>query len=139
MVVVNPATLSMATKAIGLGFSLFGKKGNKQKKATPIERAAANLATSGYQTSSIATPGRPDSGGNVAKAAKSAELYDYYRMVAATPGRPSTGDTAKKASSAELYDYYRMVAAAKLVAERLDPTSGTKLGKFGAIKDSSIG
>jgi hypothetical protein len=111
MVVVNPATLSMATKAIGLGFSLFGKKGKKQKAETPIQKAASNLATSGYQTSSLATPGRPDSGGNVAKAAKSAELYDYYRMV----------------------------AAAKLVAERLDPTSGTKLGKFGAIKDSSIG
>ena len=107
---VDPATLSMATKAVGTVFSIFGKKKGGQKPMTPIQRAAANLATQGYQTSSIPTP-----------------------------GRPSTGSTAKKASSAELYDYYRMVAAAKLVAERLDPTSGTKLGKFGAIKDSSIG
>jgi len=100
----------IASKAVGTIFSVLGKKKGGQRQQTPIQRAAANLATQGYQTSSIATP-----------------------------GRPSTGDTAKKASSAELYDYYRMVAAAKLVAERLDPTSGTKLGKFGAIKDSSIG
>jgi hypothetical protein len=100
----------MASKAVGTIFSVLGKKKGGGRTQTPIQKAASNLAVQGYQTSSIATP-----------------------------GRPSTGDTAKKASSAELYDYYRMVAAAKLVAERLDPTSGTKLGKFGAIKDSSIG
>ena len=38
-----------------------------------------------------------------------------------------------------MYDYYRMVATAKLVADRLDPESGTKVGKLGAIKESSIG
>ena len=66
----------MASKAVGTIFSVLGKKKGGQKTVTPIQRAAANLATQGYQTSSIATP-----------------------------GRPSTGDTAKKASSAELYDY----------------------------------
>ena len=48
---VDPATLSMATKAVGTVFSVFGKKKSGPKAPTPIQRAAANLATQGYQTS----------------------------------------------------------------------------------------
>ena len=51
----------------------------------------------------------------------------------------TTGGVKKPRGSAEMYDYYRMVATAKLVADRLDPESGTKVGKLGAIKESSIG
>ena len=98
--------------AVNLGFKALGMLGKKGKssKETPLQAAARGLASSGYQTSSIATPGRPDTGG-----------------------------VKKAKGSAEMYDYYRMVATAKLVADRLDPESGTRVGKLGAIKESSIG
>lgn len=99
--------------AVNIGFKalgMLGKKGKGSKRETPLQTAARGLATSGFQTSSIGTPGRPDTGG-----------------------------VKKPRGSAEMYDYYRMVATAKLVADRLDPESGTKVGKLGAIKESSIG
>ena len=98
--------------AVNIGFKalgMLGKKGKGSQRETPLQAAARGLASSGYQTSSIATPGRPDTGG-----------------------------VKKAKGSAEMYDYYRMVATAKLVANRLDPEAGTRVGEYGAIKESSI-
>ena len=53
--------------------------------------------------------------------------------------QPSTGRGSKPTpASAEMYDYYQMVAKAKLVADRLDPEKGTQVGEYGAIKQGSI-
>ena len=53
--------------------------------------------------------------------------------------QPSTGRNSKPTpASAEIYDYYQMVAKAKLTADRLDPEKGTQVGEYGAIKQGSI-
>ena len=97
--------------AIKIGSSALGMLSKKKANApmTPLQLAARSLATQPYQTSSIGTPGRPETGG-----------------------------TRRPRESAETYDYYRMVATAKLVANRLDPEAGTRVGEYGAIKESSI-
>ena len=100
--VADPTSL-----AINLGFkalgSIFGSKG-KAKKATPADYAKQGLSASGFKTSSIGM------------------------------SQPSTGRSAKSAASAEIYDYYQMVAKAKLTADRLDPEKGTQVGEFGTFK-----
>lgn len=97
--------------AVSLGFKalgkIFGSKG-KSRKATPEDFAKQSLSASGFKTSSIGM------------------------------SQPSTGRSAKSAASAEMYDYYQMVAKAKLVADRLDPEKGTQVGEYGAIKQGSI-
>jgi len=98
--------------AVKLGFSalgkIFGSKG-KAKKATPEDFAKQSLSASGFKTSSIGM------------------------------SQPSTGRGSKPTpASAEMYDYYQMVAKAKLVADRLDPEKGTQVGEYGAIKQGSI-
>lgn len=98
------ASISIGFKALG---GIFGSKG--KKRATPADMAKSALAQEGYRTPAIKSPGRPD-----------------------------TGRVAKSAASAELYDYYQMVAKAKLVADRLDPEKGTQVGEFGAIKAGSL-
>ena len=98
--------------AVNLGFkalaNIFGSKGKKTS-ATPADFAKQSLSASGFKTSSISTP-----------------------------GMPRTGRTAKSEASAEMYDYYQMVAKAKLIADRLDPEKGTQVGEYGAIKQGSI-
>jgi len=98
--------------AVNLGFKalgkIFGSKG-KAKKATPEDYAKQSLSASGFKTSSIGM------------------------------SQPSTGRGSKPTpASAEMYDYYQMVAKAKLVADRLDPEKGTQVGEYGAIKQGSI-
>ena len=105
--VADPTSL-----AINLGFkalgSTFGSKG-KAKKATPADYAKQGLSASGFKTSSIGM------------------------------SQPSTGRGSKPTpASAEIYDYYQMVAKAKLTADRLDPEKGTQVGEYGAIKQGSI-
>ena len=102
--------MSLGT-AIGIGFKALGALSKKGKSTTltPLQLAAKQLATQEYQPASIGTPGRPD-----------------------------TGNVARVKGSEEIYDYYRMIATAKLVAERLDPEAGTKVGKLGAIKASAL-
>ena len=99
------------TMALNVGFktlgNIFGSKG--KKRATPADMAKSALAQEGYRT-----PAR------------------------ISPSGPSTGRLAKAAASAEVYDYYQMVAKAKLVADRLDPEKGTQVGEFGAIKAGSL-
>ena len=48
------------------------------------------------------------------------------------------GRTPAAPKSAEIYDYYQMVAKAKIVIDKLDPEKGSSVGKFGTISDSSI-
>ena len=97
--------------AINVGFKalggIFGSKG--KKRTTPADIAKSGLAQEGYRTPAIKSPGRPD-----------------------------TGRVVKTPASAEVYDYYQMVAKAKLVADRLDPEKGTQVGEFGAIKAGSL-
>ena len=105
--VADPTSL-----AINLGFKalgkIFGSKG-KAKKATPEDFAKQSLSASGFKTSSIGM------------------------------SQPSTGRGSKPTpASAEMYDYYQMVAKAKLTADRLDPEKGTQVGEYGAIKQGSI-
>ena len=96
--------------ALNVGFkALGGIFGSKGKKRTAADVAKAGLAQEGYRT-----PAR------------------------ISPSGPSTGRLAKAAASAEVYDYYQMVAKAKLVADRLDPEKGTQVGEFGAIKAGSL-
>ena len=97
------ASISIGFKALG---GIFGSKG---KKRTAADVAKTGLAQEGYRT-----PAR------------------------ISPSGPSTGRLAKAAASAEVYDYYQMVAKAKLVADRLDPEKGTQVGEFGAIKSGSL-
>lgn len=96
--------VQLGFKALGMA---FGSKG-KAKKATPADYAKQGLSASGFKTSSIGM------------------------------SQPSTGRSAKSAASAEIYDYYQMVAKAKLTADRLDPEKGTQVGEYGAIKQGSI-
>ena len=98
------ASISIGFKALG---GIFGSKG--KKRSTPADIAKSGLAQEGYRT-----PAR------------------------ISPSGPSTGRLAKAAASAEVYDYYQMVAKAKLVADRLDPEKGTQVGEFGAIKAGSL-
>ena len=105
--VADPTSL-----AINLGFKalgkIFGSKG-KAKKATPEDFAKQSLSASGFKTSSIGM------------------------------SQPSTGRGSKPTpASAEIYDYYQMVAKAKLTADRLVPEKGTQVGEYGAIKQGSI-
>jgi|TARA_R100001460_G_scaffold11949_1_gene27663 hypothetical protein len=104
--VADPTSMavSLGFKALG---KIFGSKG-KSRKATPLDSAQASLSAGGFKTSSIGM------------------------------SQPSTGRSAKSAASAEMYDYYQMVAKAKLVADRLDPEKGTQVGEYGAIKQGSI-
>ena len=99
------------TMAVNLGFKalgkIFGSKG--QKKTTPEDMAKAGIAQEGYRTPAKISLSKPD-----------------------------TGRLAKSDASAEMYDYYQMVAKAKLVADRLDPEKGTQVGEFGAIKSGSL-
>ena len=99
------------TMALNVGFktlgNIFGSKG--KKRTTPADIAKSGLAQEGYRTPAIKSPGRPD-----------------------------TGRVVKTPASAEVYDYYQMVAKAKLVADRLDPEKGTQVGEFGAIKAGSL-
>jgi hypothetical protein len=97
------ASISIGFKALG---GIFGSKG---KKRTAADVAKTGLAQEGYRT-----PAR------------------------ISPSSPRTGRLAKAAASAEVYDYYQMVAKAKLVADRLDPEKGTQVGEFGAIKAGSL-
>ena len=93
-------------QAVSLGLNVLGKLGKKKpKKASPLDIAASDLSRSGFKESRSPTPGTPDSG----------------RVV-------------KTKQSAEMYDYYQMVAKAKLVADRLDPEKGTQVGEFGTFK-----
>ena len=97
------ASISIGFKALG---GIFGSKG---KKRTAADVAKTGLAQEGYRT-----PAR------------------------ISPSSPTTGRLAKSVASAEVYDYYQMVAKAKLVADRLDPEKGTQVGEFGAIKAGSL-
>ena len=96
--------LNVGFKALG---SIFGSKG--KKRATPGDMAKSALAQEGYRTPAKISLSRPD-----------------------------TGRVVKTPASAEVYDYYQMVAKAKLVADRLDPEKGTQVGEFGAIKSGSL-
>jgi len=96
--------LNVGFKALG---SIFGSKG--KKRATPGDMAKSALAQEGYRTPAKISLSRPD-----------------------------TGRLAKSDASADIYDYYQMVAKAKLVADRLDPEKGTQVGEFGAIKSGSL-
>lgn len=103
---VDPYSVALKVGFKALG-GIFGSKG--KKRATPADMAKSALAQEGYRT-----PAR------------------------ISPSGPSTGRLAKPAASAEVYDYYQMVAKAKLVADRLDPEKGTQVGEFGAIKSGSL-
>ena len=88
--------------------SMFGSKKNKDKPPSAAQVAARNLQTAGYrEQSKFPTPGQQGR----------------------TPAAPK---------SAEIYDYYQMVAKAKIVIDKLDPEKGSSVGKFGTISDSSI-
>lgn len=96
--------------ALNVGFkALGGIFGSKGKKRTAADVAKTGLAQEGYRT-----PAR------------------------ISPSSPTTGRLAKSDASADIYDYYQMVAKAKLVADRLDPEKGTQVGEFGAIKSGSL-
>ena len=93
-------------QAVSFGLNVLGKLGKKKpKKATPLDFGKQALSAGGFKESRSPTPGTPDSG----------------RVV-------------KTKQSAEMYDYYQMVAKAKLVADRLDPEKGTQVGEFGTFK-----
>ena len=96
--------LNVGFKALG---GIFGSKG--KKRATPGDMAKSALAQEGYRTPAKISLSKPD-----------------------------TGRLAKSDASAEMYDYYQMVAKAKLIADRLDPEKGTQVGEYGAIKQGSI-
>ena len=96
--------LNVGFKALG---GIFGSKG--KKRATPGDLAKSALAQEGYRTPAKISLSKPD-----------------------------TGRLAKSDASAEMYDYYQMVAKAKLIADRLDPEKGTQVGEYGAIKQGSI-
>ena len=104
--VADPYTMALNVGFKALG-GIFGSKG--KKRTTPADIAKSGLAQEGYRTPAIKSPGRPD-----------------------------TGRVVKTPASAEVYDYYQMVAKAKLVADRLDPEKGTQVGEFGAIKAGSL-
>tara|TARA_R110002012_G_scaffold308500_1_gene514776 strand:- start:886 stop:1206 length:321 start_codon:yes stop_codon:yes gene_type:complete len=103
---IDPTSMAVKVGFTALG-KIFGSKG-KSRKATPLDSAQASLSAGGFKTSSIGM------------------------------SQPSTGRSAKSDASAEMYDYYQMVAKAKLVADRLDPEKGTQVGEYGAIKQGSI-
>ncbi len=95
-----------AAQGAGLALNVLGKLGKKKpKKATPLDFGKQALSAGGF------------------KEARSVSLSS-----------PSTSNVAKTKQSAEMYDYYQMVAKAKLVADRLDPEKGTQVGEFGTFK-----
>ena len=103
---IDPTSMAVKVGFTALG-KIFGSKG--QKRTTPEDMAKAGIAQEGYRTP--------------AKISLS---------------KPETGRLAKSDASADIYDYYQMVAKAKLVADRLDPEKGTQVGEFGAIKSGSL-
>ena len=101
--------LSIGITAGFQALKMFGSRNKKKQKApSAAQEAARNLQTAGYrEQSKFPTPGQQGR----------------------TPAAPK---------SAEIYDYYQMVAKAKIVIDKLDPEKGSSVGKLGTISDSSI-